>query len=632
MPVTRVRHYLLHCLLLMLAWVTLLPVTPARAALDIVQIPVGKTDIALSSYFSVYEDPFHVGTLNEDPASLLNQIEWTRHDDDIFNPGVSDSTWWLAVTLHNSAAFTLQRELVIYQPTLDSVTLWQIRDDMAVNSLTIGDAHPFSARPVRDRNLVFPILLPPNRSTTLLLKVRSRDTLQVPAILMDAETYAGRRANDELFRGLMFGMFSLVLTMSTFMFFIHRERLYGWYVLHIASQMGIAVTLLGFGMAYLWPDSPGFQHIALNMSLPCASIFAVNAVDSLLNFRHHFSRSHWLLPVTYGTTLILAIITIFSHDPYYIRYMLISIVIGVTPAAVMTTILVFRRHRDAILVEIGWTILFLASLYEIGQYLGMFPFTRYTLYSLQIGALIEILLFAYLISTWSGDERQQKLAAQDALIASQQEATRVLEARVEERTRELNEAMMQLGQANQVLQAMNITDALTNIFNRRFFDSKLDEEIRRAERAGQPLTLLMFDIDHFKRFNDSWGHKTGDRCLQVVASTIQQRLRQPPDMLCRYGGEEFAVIAPLTGQTGAMRLADDLCRAIAGMDFCNDAGERLQVTISIGIFCLPPGQHAEADTMVIRADEALYEAKRAGRNRWRLWGQHQSTAAATGAH
>jgi diguanylate cyclase len=158
------------------------------------------------------------------------------------------------------------------------------------------------------------------------------------------------------------------------------------------------------------------------------------------------------------------------------------------------------------------------------------------------------------------------------------------------------------------------TDALTRIPNRKKFDLELVRLIDKAEAEASELSLLMLDIDHFKRFNDTFGHPIGDQVLRLLAATLKESVKGR-DIPARYGGEEFAVILPDTGLVDALVVAENIRRAIGSKKVVNkQTGEDLgKITVSIGAGRLVTGEPPE--TLVGRADEALYAAKRGGRNR-----------------
>ncbi|GIX22558.1 MAG: hypothetical protein KatS3mg121_1341 [Gammaproteobacteria bacterium] len=166
--------------------------------------------------------------------------------------------------------------------------------------------------------------------------------------------------------------------------------------------------------------------------------------------------------------------------------------------------------------------------------------------------------------------------------------------------------------ANRNLQRLAGRDALTQVMNRLAFDERLKEELSRARREGTPLSLLMVDVDHFKRFNDEHGHAEGDRALQAVARTLVSGSREH-DVVARYGGEEFVVLLPATDAVGARVAAERLRRAVEEID-----GLARRVTISVGCATLladaESRRRGDPSALLAAADQALYAAKNAGRN------------------
>ena len=194
---------------------------------------------------------------------------------------------------------------------------------------------------------------------------------------------------------------------------------------------------------------------------------------------------------------------------------------------------------------------------------------------------------------------------------SLQELNRELEARVAERTRELNRVNDELRNANLVLEALASTDSLTDLANRRHFFARAAEEVLRAQRYGRALSVQMLDIDHFKRLNDRFGHAAGDDVLRMVARILREGVRGN-DLAARIGGEEFIVLLPETAGGDALMLADRLRHSIAS-SMIDIGGQRVAVTVSIGVAMLGLGENS-LDTLLMRADKGLYRAKHEGRN------------------
>ncbi len=177
------------------------------------------------------------------------------------------------------------------------------------------------------------------------------------------------------------------------------------------------------------------------------------------------------------------------------------------------------------------------------------------------------------------------------------------------------EAEESLLAAKQSLEKLIDVDALTGIPNRRAFDHALDRECSAANRSLHPLSLLMIDVDYFKRLNDTFGHLTGDACLIRIARALRETLPRITDFTARYGGEEFAVILPGTNCPGAMEVARKLHRAIAEICLSNPSTPFGRVTISIGISTYNGMSSPSPFNLTRSADRALYRAKEHGRNR-----------------
>ena len=190
------------------------------------------------------------------------------------------------------------------------------------------------------------------------------------------------------------------------------------------------------------------------------------------------------------------------------------------------------------------------------------------------------------------------------------ETNKALEARLMLSRNEISN----LQQSLEAIRAESLTDPLTGLGNRKYFDRMIETAVQTAQATGEPLSLMMFDIDHFKSFNDSYGHLTGDQVLRLVGMSLKQTIKGQ-DITARYGGEEFAVVLPSTALRQALTVADHIRRAVMAKELKKKStGEILgRVTISVGVSMLKPGD--DTDALIERADACLYAAKRNGRNR-----------------
>ena len=219
-------------------------------------------------------------------------------------------------------------------------------------------------------------------------------------------------------------------------------------------------------------------------------------------------------------------------------------------------------------------------------------------------------------------------ATQDLGTAKDRDGLRAVVERLVRATRDMEEnntrletslkaSKLEISQLQVNLEAVrneSLTDPLTSLANRKYFDSALEKNIAQSVATGEPVALLLIDIDHFKAFNDTFGHLTGDQVLRLVAIALKQNVKGQ-DIAARYGGEEFAIILPGTTLRSALTVADHVRRAVMTKELMKrSTGEHLgRVTVSIGVASLRKGETAQS--LIERADNCLYSAKRYGRNR-----------------
>jgi diguanylate cyclase len=213
----------------------------------------------------------------------------------------------------------------------------------------------------------------------------------------------------------------------------------------------------------------------------------------------------------------------------------------------------------------------------------------------------------------AANNRDQVKAVIEQLVTSTREMRDTNKA-LEDRLSMSKQEISNLQQSLEAIRVETLTDPLTTLGNRKYFDRAIAAAVQSAAACGEPLSLLMLDIDHFKSFNDNYGHLTGDQVLRLVAMSLKQTIKGQ-DITARYGGEEFAVVLPLTALRQALTVADHIRRAVMSKELKKKStGEILgRVTISIGVSMLRQGD--DPDTLIERADACLYAAKRSGRNR-----------------
>ncbi|HVL01713.1 MAG TPA: diguanylate cyclase, partial [Dongiaceae bacterium] len=404
----------------------------------------------------------------------------------------------------------------------------------------------------------------------------------------------------------------------------------------------LAVT--GYGGRYLWADMSRFQGMAFSLfagvSFLCAGLY-------IRNFLRLKKRGGWLLHLnTYvvGYWVLSTLVTLF-YSPVLLRKFGDPMALVTCVAGLTTTIHLWRLGDvSAKYFTIAWGQLILATMGVVLMFEGVLPYDHVIEKAQVVGFMLETMLLSFALAErinrerrqreqlqktaldmtrQASEERRAKLEAQAEAFSLQQRHTEELELRVLDRTAELERTMRNLELANRELAKLSMTDPLTGLHNRRYFDEVLASEILRGQRQQTPLSLVLVDVDHFKRINDTYGHLIGDECLKLVATTLRQVVARGTDLVARYGGEEFAVILPATSEDDARQLAERIRVAIEKTQFIH-TGKRISLHASLGIAGRIPLLHESSARLIAAADEALYRAKEAGRNQVMVAGLAQS--------
>jgi diguanylate cyclase (GGDEF)-like protein len=270
----------------------------------------------------------------------------------------------------------------------------------------------------------------------------------------------------------------------------------------------------------------------------------------------------------------------------------------------------FRQGEEAYLSAQAWITGAIALAVALSALAGFFIVTSVSRPIRRLTALMARLAGNDLSVAVAGAERRDEVGAMAKAVSV------------------FKESMVERQRLAAELERQARLDPLTGAFNRRAFDELLRRDVARAQRHGRPLAVILIDIDHFKRVNDTMGHAAGDRFLVAVAKTIAAVLRAE-DLLCRYGGEEFIVVLPETDGTGALQAAERLRAAIEALRLDHEGVAR-SITASFGVASFADPARDTIENVIHAADLALYRAKATGRNRVVSYDATQSPKAAAG--
>lgn len=622
---------MMRALLLLITCLTLLPWTGVAIAAE--PSPVLQT--RGSATLQVGEVEYLLGRPGADFTEIAAaDPPWQRLNKP--NLGKQRDGAWLRLRLHNTGDAATLWYLLLKWPVLDrvAVRLHYPDSDRWGQPMLAGDAVALSSRPLADHHLVYPLELPAGEPAVVYLQVQARETLALPLELIDEKQLIESRLRDVTLVSLFFGGILVIVLYNCSLLIFTRDASYFLYVVYLLSAVFYVLTITGFGQLFLWPEIPKLSARFYGLSAALCFFTPMLFALRFLGIRRY---GGWVWAVSISLTGYwgVAVLTLLLA-PTLARYLFMDSValLHCVLTMAVTLNLWMRGNPSARLFSIAWSTLLVFTVINLLALNGTLPLNAWTLNGQLIGMFTEFVLLSMALAERINVERNRRIAAQQlALQASQSlaeeralrlqakqealdlqlRANEVLEARVYERTRALEEVRHGLEAANAELLRLSTTDSLTQLANRRRFDRLLDEEIRRARRSGSPLSVLLADIDHFKRVNDSYGHPFGDECLRQVAAVLAAHCQRAGDVAARYGGEEFVVLLPGLDAGQAIALAESIRCTITQLQLQH--GEQpVALTISLGVATLTPALVAPAD-LLAAADAALYQAKNGGRNR-----------------
>ena len=213
------------------------------------------------------------------------------------------------------------------------------------------------------------------------------------------------------------------------------------------------------------------------------------------------------------------------------------------------------------------------------------------------------------------DEKTLQIQDKNRLLEQEIKQCQIVRTILSKSETEYRKIAEELKIANQQLQHLANSDSLTGLANRRYFDDYFQQEWKRLSREQASLSLIMFDVDYFKNYNDTYGHLLGDECLRKIANVLKTNIKRPADLFARYGGEEFVILLPNTDIEGAIHLAKHICLKVKSLDVPHINSDISHcVTVSSGVASTVPKLNQPTQSLIAVADEMLYKAKSAGRN------------------
>jgi diguanylate cyclase (GGDEF)-like protein len=562
------------------------------------------------------EDP----TRRFDLPAVLDMPEsyWTPAPDCVLRPGLSRSAWWLRLRLRNRGHVPLSLVLEAAQPLQDFLDFHLLRGGQPIRTYPAGDFRPFRNRALAHRHFALPIELQPGEPGEVLIRIESRGGVYAPVPLRLRETadFAGESLQANLLLGLHFGGLIALLALHALLFASTREPLFLAFSVYLALSALARFGVEGFGFQYLWPESP---RLGLLLDIPLPALILASGTLLTIGYLDTRRRSptlhRFILILTGLLALPLAVALAdalgFGVPIVEANYLLQILGIALPPLFLLSaTIAASRGYRPARLYAAAWAVEVVGILaFVFHRESGFLPAHWPVEGSLAVASLLHFLLLALALGDRRNRIKDETLEAEHRLLQLQSAQADQLETLVRERTAELRQAMRRI-------EDLARTDELTQLNNLRAFNDLFHREFARARRERHLLAFALVDLDHFKRYNDHYGHAAGDEVLRQTAAVLRSRLRRSSDYAFRLGGEEFGILLGHTeSEVQAARLIEQIRAEIQHLAIPHVGNDAGVVTCSIGLAFNRGLPDPSPESLYRRADEFLYRAKRGGRNR-----------------
>jgi len=593
-------RYLLLLALLLAGWCGSSPV-----ASEPLKLGPASSQHALAPHASYYHD--ETGT--DDIAAVSAKLAQGRFEplvDGKTSFGFRAGAFWFHAAVVNDGSAQQQWLLVQEYALSDRIDVHAIRSNGTMQQWSGGDHQSFTQRSIRHRHPNFLLSLPQGEPVTLLVRVQSESSMQVPLVLYTPTAFAERASNAQFAIGIYYGILLALFFYNLVLWLTLRDSSYFWYLFHISAFGMVLFTLNGLGFEYFWPESPWLADTAVPVSICLALI-------GMQQFSRKFLELDRRWPL--GDRVALGIIV------FFVALALASVLLPyrvVTPIAslavfpnigwvLVSTIVVLRRgYGPAKVFLLAWFLFLLGTGMYSAIAFDVLPKNFFTEYGVQIGSALEMLLLSIALGY-----RYASLRNENERIV--RDARDQLEHKVEQRTSELRHALDQLEDAHQRLSEFSRHDGLTELYNRTHFHEAFERLISEARDSQRPISLLMIDLDHFKRINDTHGHLVGDDCLRWTSNTMAAALRPHGALLARFGGEEFIAALPDMDLEGARAVAEEVRKSLRARP-CRSGELDITVSASIGVHSVDLARRDGIDAALQVADQALYVAKAEGRD------------------
>ncbi|TYK67248.1 sensor domain-containing diguanylate cyclase [Colwellia echini] len=497
--------------------------------------------------------------------------KFTANLDNKVSFGSTNNVVWASLVIKNTSTENVNKLFYIDSAWLDRAEFYFLYNDNLIGEALIGDLLPFDSRVTKTRMFSVQHTFAP-ASTVVLMKFQSQDPLLIPIFLSTNEIVNSNLTLLNYFYGFIYGAFFILLVYNIALSLSLKDSRYVYYSLYLLSFFCLNLSYTGHGYKFLWSGSVFLQQWLMPLFLYLYILFGIAFCFEFLKLKVFLPKVYKRKKSIYAGLILLVILLFIIGDR------LLAVQLGVALTSLLVVIFISlgvmalkHGHKmakffiPAVLMGAGGAAISAATTW------GIIPYNTMLFHGIEIGMLLEMSLLAVALGF---------------------------------NLKEMNNARI-IAEVNAQI------DPLTTLFNRRAFAATVEPQWHLGIRDNKPFSLILLDIDWFKRINDDYGHAAGDTTLKAIAETLNRKVRKS-DILARWGGEEFIIFLPNTSKLSATNLANVIRQEIERMTVLHTNVE-LKVTASFGVADHTVQQNKLEDLIKL-ADDALYKAKSSGRN------------------
>lgn len=541
--------------------------------LDASAVP-GKVDLSLANHsigksMMMYEDSGAKMTFSQ--IRTMPSAAFTPLKSDVASHAFNRSAFWYRFSAENRENTPLSRLIVFEPPWLDSVNVTVVSPRGVKQHYYGGNKYPYAQRAIDHTFINFRHLFEPGVST-VYVQVKTPDPFIVAVSILDERIFLAEQLDKSKYIGFIYGIIIAMLLYNLFLYFGIKERYYAYYVLYLSAFLMMNASYNGYTFKYLFYQLPYAQDWATSSFIYLYSITGLLFARSFLNLKMlHPGIDRFTIYVILfyiGTALLFALM---GDYRLHVRF---SIALSVLFGLYLFSIAFYswrKGNRSARFFLLGTTSGLIGAVITALTVMAIVPYSYAGYKAVDFGMVLDAILLSMALADRIQSTHEEKLLAE---LAAK-------------------------------------TDSLTGMLNRRAYEEISSREFEWVSRYDKEMSLMMFDIDYFKKVNDTYGHDVGDRVLQRVADILNHFSRKS-DYIFRRGGDEFLLLFPKTNKDEAAHLAERIREEVEKIELkIND--NTISITVSIG-FTNYLRDDENVQRIEKRADEALYKAKEAGRN------------------